>query len=264
MPLGIADTALRTDDYAAFILGPLLQRSVVLRNIQTIQTTASRLHIPKGKAATVSWVPEHQPIPESADLVDEIVAVPQKAAALATLSNELVNDSSPGAAQVVQDILVRSVAAEVDSSFFTGSGLDGQPEGVADLVGTGTGALSLDGIADAAATIEANGGSASVVWLNPADYSTIVKGLTTHPSVSPTGQVQRSLLGIPVETTAALAAGTGYVADGQQVIAVVRTDGEIAASGEARFANYQTQVRVVTRVAYAYPFPELVVELSAA
>ncbi len=262
MPLGISNTSLSTEDWATFILGPLLASSPVLAHVQTIQTTSSKLHIPTGKAATVSWVPEHQPIPESTDLVDEIVVTPQKCAALATLSNELVNDSSPGAAQVVQNVLVRSVSDEVTDSFFNGSGAAGEPSGLSELVGLATAPLTLDGIADAAASIEGAGGTASVVWLSPTDYSTIVKGLTSHPSVSPTGAITKTLLGIPVATTAKLPAGTGYVADGQQVVAVVRTDGEIAVSGEARFSNYQTQVRVVSRINYGFPFPTTIVALA--
>lgn len=204
------------------------------------------------------------PIPESSDLVDELVVTPTKAAALCTVSNELINDSSPSAREVLGNIPVKSVANAVDQAFFTGSGAGGQPAGittVATIPNVGA-SVTLSGFADAIASIESNGGTASVAWVNPNDWGTLSESLTGHAAVNPTGQVTRSLLGVAIVTTAHLPAGTAYVADGTEVVAAVRTDDEIAVSGDAKFANYQTQVRVVSRITFGFPEPDAIAALA--
>lgn len=265
MPLGTANTSLGGHEYADLILGPLLATSKVLPYVRVIQMTTGNLHVPLGKSATVSWVPEHDPIPESSDLVDELVITPVKAAALATVSNELLLDSSPSAREVVGNILVKSVRNATDAAFFTGTGTGGQPAGLVTVTGipSAGSVLDLGGFADAIASIEDAGGTASVAWVNPADWAALSESLTGHAAVNPTSAVQRGLLGVQVVTTSHVPAGTAYVADGTEIVAAVRTDGEIAVSGEARFANYQTQIRVVTRIAYGFPEPDAIAEISA-
>jgi hypothetical protein len=78
-------------------------------------------------------------------------------------------------------------------------------------------------------------------------------GLSQHAAVDPTASVRRGLLGVEVVTTADVPVGHAYVADGSQVVAAVRTDGEIAVSSDAKFANYQTLIRVVSRINFGFP-----------
>ncbi|HLZ39073.1 MAG TPA: phage major capsid protein [Mycobacteriales bacterium] len=195
-------------DYQRLVLGPLLEQSKVLPHLRVIQTGSAIVHIPTGKAAAAGWFAENAEITQSDDLIDEIVVTPRKCASLAVVS-ELAADTSPGAVDVVGGIIVNSVANAVDRAFFAGTGVAPQPLGIASVVGVSTATgLTVDGIADAIAEIEDAGGSASVIWANPADWSTLVKALSDHAAVAPTGQVQRNVLGVPVETTSAVTAGT--------------------------------------------------------
>ena len=113
--------------------------------------------------------------------------------------------------------------------------------------------MGLGGFADAIALIESAGGSANVAWVNPDDWSTISQGLSQHAAVDPTSSVRRGLLGVEVVTSADVPVGTAFVADGSQIVAAVRTDGEIAVSGDARFSQCQTMIRVVSRINFGSP-----------
>jgi HK97 family phage major capsid protein len=128
---------------------------------------------------------------------------------------------------------------------------------------TATG-LTVDGIIDAVADVEAAGGTATIAWVNPADWATLAKALTDHAAIAPTADLQRQVLGVKVVTTSHVAAGTIWVADGSHVVAVIRTDGQVDVSGDIGFTRDQTYVRVTSRIGFAYPFPLTVCEISAA
>lgn len=255
-------------DYQALVLGPLLEASKVLQHVRVIQTTGAQTHLPTGKAAATGWYAENAEITQTDDLIDEIVVTPRKVASLALLSNELAADTSPAAVETIGNIIVNSVAAEVDRAFFNGTGVAPQPlgltavAGVSTVSGTDSIPTMLADFADAIATIESEGGTATIAWMHPNDWSQLSQALTGHAAVAPIGAVERNVLGVTVETSRHVAEDTIWVADGNQIAAVVRSDGEVAVSTDARFTSDSTLVRVTSRINFAYPFPLTVCKVT--
>jgi HK97 family phage major capsid protein len=83
----------------------------------------------------------------------------------------------------------------------------------------------------------------------------------TSQAVGPTGQTQRSLLGVPVRVTNGVPAATAYVVDGGRCTAVVRRDGDVRADSSVRFTSDVTAVRATMRMGWAVPYPEAVVRI---
>ena len=82
--------------------------------------------------AAAAWVPEGNDITPTNPVVDEEIVSPKKVAALARISSELAEDSSPEAATVVQDSLARSVARRSDEASFANTTTNG-PNGLLSL-----------------------------------------------------------------------------------------------------------------------------------
>jgi HK97 family phage major capsid protein len=70
-------------------------------------------------AATGYWVGQSKAIPVSKADFNTVNLTPLKVAALAVVSNELLEDSSPAAEQLVRDALVEASAQRVDSTLFS-------------------------------------------------------------------------------------------------------------------------------------------------
>ena len=70
-------------------------------------------------AGTAYWVGESKPIPATALDFSTVNLSPQKVAALAVVSNELLRDSSPAAERLVRDALAEASAQRVDQTFLS-------------------------------------------------------------------------------------------------------------------------------------------------
>lgn len=105
-------------------------------------------------AATANWVGESKAIPLSAQDYSTVSLTPQKVAALAVVSNELLRDSSPSAEMLVRDSLVEASAQKVDTHFFstTAASSGVYPAGILNgvVVGTTGGATEAELIGDIA------------------------------------------------------------------------------------------------------------------
>ena len=72
-------------------------------------------------AGTAYWVGESKPIPATALDFSTVNLSPQKVAALAVVSNELLRDSSPAAERLVRDALAEASAQKIDTTFLSNS-----------------------------------------------------------------------------------------------------------------------------------------------
>jgi len=166
------------EQWAAYVLDHLAAASVVLASGATeIRTGSKIVHVPRitgdGGAA---WYAELDPIGPGDPTGDDMVLTPRKCAALTTLSNESVNDSSPSLIDSVGNAMMRAVARAVDNAFFNGGGaVANQPVGVLTIPGlpSHVGAVDYAGLVTAAGLIRAAGGTPDVAYLNPSDLTAL-------------------------------------------------------------------------------------------
>ena len=138
-----------TGDFITFLYSKTVFDSLPLRSVPANVAI-------KGQdgAATANWVGESKAIPLSAQDYSTVSLTPQKVAALAVVSNELLRDSSPSAEMLVRDSLVEASAQKVDTHFFstTAASPGVYPAGILNgvVVGTTGGATEAELIGDIA------------------------------------------------------------------------------------------------------------------
>lgn len=138
-----------TGDFITFLYSKTVFDSLPLRSVPANVAI-------KGQdgAATANWVGESKAIPLSAQDYSTVSLTPQKVAALAVVSNELLRDSSPSAEMLVRDSLVEASAQKVDTHFFstTAASSGVYPAGILNgvVVGTTGGATEAELIGDIA------------------------------------------------------------------------------------------------------------------
>jgi Phage capsid family len=167
----------RATEWANYVLQHLSAESVLLRSgARRIDIAGTQARVPRLlDDGTVSWVAEGTEIPSDAPEADSLLLVPKKAANVVSLSNESIADASVSVLNSVGDALTRAIAKEVDArAFSTQARTATAPAGL--LAGTLSGAAGnpdIAGILTAIGAIEANGGVANAVCLNPTDRTAI-------------------------------------------------------------------------------------------
>jgi len=123
---------------------------------------------------SASWVDELEEIPSDALDADTITLTARKLANVVSLSNESIADAPVSELDAVGDALARSVAVAIDSRLFsTAVATAIAPAGLLPSMSAAVGTVSFDSIIAAIGVIEAIGGTASVVFANPADVTTL-------------------------------------------------------------------------------------------
>lgn len=247
------------------IVQPVTRLSVAMQVSTRIGTDANSLHLPRLTSdVSAAWTAEGATIAKSQAGTDGYVAVPRKLAALATLSNELVRDSSPEAMALVGDSTARVMAKELDTAWFGDlsapafAGL-GSLEDVVELELDGP-ISDADAFVDAALLLEENGAHLTSYIASPATVRAISKlkqaAGSNVPLVNPDVTVAsgRTLNGRPLYSTPALENDVIYGIAAADVFTVFRNDIELAtSSGGDTFAADSTDIRGVMRVTGAYP-----------
>ena len=226
MPAVTTSSIFSASFYRELILAPLYFESVVLRAMRRIEISTTSAYLPRVTSGSVSWVPEASEIPDSGALVDLLAVTPRKVAALAIVSNEAVGDAN--AAEMLGQALARAVAVEVDRAFFRGGGTNG-PAGLPGVTGLETidadPTSGLDAWTDAVAAVESNGARATVGFVSPTTWASLSKvkestgsnkPVLADPATGPTGEVTRSIGGLPVLVSASVADGEAWVVDGSR------------------------------------------------
>lgn len=103
-----------TGDFITYMYSQTVFDSLPLRSVPANVTI-------KGQdgAATANWVGESKGIPVTTADFSTVSLTPQKVAAIAVVSNELLRDSSPSAEQLVRDALVEASSQKIDTHFFS-------------------------------------------------------------------------------------------------------------------------------------------------
>lgn len=113
---------------------PLLQASTIALQAGVTRMPGlmgSPVQIPKITGATTAyWLGEVEAPTASDVTLGQIQMQPRDVFALATLSNRLIENSTPAADQLVRSQLARDIGLKIDLGIYSGTGVSGQPIGI--------------------------------------------------------------------------------------------------------------------------------------
>lgn len=168
--------------YAKFF-DHLRAKSVVLEAGPLVLPMTSRtLSLPViGASVTADTYAENTEIVSSDLTFAASTLTARKIAALARGSNEWFSDSNPAARDVLAYDMARQLAKELDTQFLAGSGTPPDMRGMLNFSGvtSTTAAITLAGIAAAIGRIEADNGTPSAIFMDPATWTTLVATAAT-------------------------------------------------------------------------------------
>jgi HK97 family phage major capsid protein len=267
-----AAVGLLPEEIDALIVQPVTRLSVAMQVATVVQTGAHDLRVPQVIAdPTASWVAEGAEITASDADLDEIIITPKKVAGLSIISRELADDSSPEAQSVVGDGLARNISLRVDQAFFGNTTTNG-PSGLLSLAGiqvvdTGAAIANTDVFADALSKAEDVGATITAFCANPATVLALAKVKkqtgSNEPLLGsdPTQPTQRVVLGVPLFSTPAIAAGTIWAIARDRVLIAVRQDATLDVDASAYFSSDRIGIRSTMRVGFGFPHEQAVVRL---
>lgn len=272
--------ALTPAEMATFLFDRLTPQAVYGRaGFRIVQTANESIVIPRvTDDPSVAWVAEATEIPLSDGAGESITSRPKKLAGLVRVSNEVLSDSSPSAANLLGAQLTRQLALQVDQALFNGAGDAVTPLGLNGVTGlgavTGDPTTSFDVYAEAIGQVEAAGGQATAILMHP-DTWTALSNLkatgTGNYFMSPNPAVAgpRSIHSVPVYTSVAcVEPGTpttpvAFVVESDQIVTVQRMAASIEADSSSGFTSDTSLVRGIIRIDFAVAQPAGVVRIHA-
>lgn len=272
-PSGVA---LSPEQRAELIVKPLERDSLALRSTRVLPTVRDSLQVPMlTEDVPVDFVHEGAELPQGEPVVNEATLTPKKIAAMTILSSELAEDSEPEAVNLIGQSIARSIRLKLDQAFLlAASGGLPSPGVLTSGNYTDGGVLgdNLDGLSDAITTVEAAGGRADVIVMNPATWGRLskLKVLATdsnQPLLGVDGGVnqaqQRTLFGVAVYVDHAVAADVIGVWDTSAVAVALRRDVKVESDTSVFFSSDSVAVRATLRCDWRTLDPARVVRLDA-
>jgi HK97 family phage major capsid protein len=260
----------------SLVVRPVLDQAVSAQVSTVVQIGTNQLRVPVVLTdPQASFVAEGAEIPATDGSLTEIVVVPKKLAALSVISSELAQDSSPAALQVVGDGIVRDVKRQLDASFFANTTAQG-PNGLGSLttaVATNGGSWSnLDSFEAAKANAETLHTQVTSFVAAPATVlalSTLKEYGTAQSNVpllqsDPTQAVSRTISGVPLYSSPAVAPDLVWAIPAQHVLFVVRSDATVVSDSSVMFTSDRVAVRCTMRVSYAFTQPLAITKITKA
>lgn len=263
--------------------------SVVLATgIPTITTDADSVTYPTLSADVApSWTAEAAAITPGDPTFAPLTATPRKLAHLVQFSNEVLDDSDPSIATVLNSHLLTMLALRLDAGLLEGSGVAPEIRGLKNIVGiqtlaagTNGAAPTLDAIADAIALLEGvNVPRERIrVILHPRNVGTLRKlkastGGTYLWDADPAAPSPASIFGVPVYSSSQLGTGetqgtsgavanSAYVYDTQSLVYVQRSPIEIELDRSRLFNSDSSEMRAKLRGDLISPTPSGIVRIT--
>jgi HK97 family phage major capsid protein len=239
-----------------------LESAVALGGVRLIPITGRSAKLPRITLdPRADWTSELEELPSDAGNADTIELIPAKIGTVSNLSTEAIADSSVDQLDQVGRSLVRGVAKQVDSRFF--SSLPAQvapaapaPAGIlnsATLPST-QGAINIVALVRAVGKVAAAGGRPNIIWLHPDTLTELrVEAMTGGFATlaDPQEPGIEALAGARLVATPALPTSWALVADTNYVLAGVRRDAAVAFSSEAAFSRDAVVARVTMRLSWS-------------
>ncbi|MGH3967729.1 MAG: phage major capsid protein [Mycobacterium sp.] len=263
------------DEIGQLIVQPVRTASVALQVATVATTNSHEYRVPVALSdAGAAWTKEGDEIAPSDAQFDEIVVVPQKVAGLSIISRELASDSAPSAQQLVGQGLAQSLADKIDKAFFAAHTTNG-PDGLlsvtdAQIVDTSDGIKNTDPFSEALSKAETVGGQITSFVANPADVLTLSKVKRQAGSNEPllgydaSQPTKRVVLGVPLLSSPAVAAGDVWAIPLSKVVVVLREDVQLDVDRSQYFSSDRIGIRASMRIGYAFPHAATIIRLSAA
>ena len=262
--------------------------SVILgTGIKTLTTDADSVTYPTLTADVVpAWYAEAATITPGDPTFATLVATPRKLAHLVQFSNEVLDDSDPSIATVLNDHLLRVLALKLDAGLLEGSGTPPEITGLKNIAGkqtlnsaTNGQQPTLDNIADAIALLEGVNVPLNRMRLvvHPRNISTLRKAKASTAGSylwgEPTAVSPRNIFGVPVVTSPQLATNevlgtsgavtnSAYLYDTDSVVYVQRSPIEIELDRSRLFNSDQSEMRAKLRGDLISPTPTGIVRIA--
>jgi HK97 family phage major capsid protein len=235
-----------------------------------VQTSSGEFRIPiVTNDAIAAWTPEGSDITPSDAGVDEITVKPDKLAALSIISNELANDSSPAARELVGNSIGRDLARKVDAAFFAHTTVNG-PDGIESIIYQSTTTTTLtntDAFAEAISLAENEGATVTAFVANSATVLKLSKVKretgSNEPLLQPdpTLPTRRQILGVPLWSVpdTVVPDDVVWAIDGSRVFIVVRQDVDLRIDESRYFESDRLGIRATMRIGYGFPHEAAVI-----
>ncbi|GAB2700831.1 hypothetical protein GCM10027089_23750 [Nocardia thraciensis] len=199
------------------------------------------------------------------------MVTPKKLATLTVISSELADDGSPEAQEVIGAGIARDVAKKIDAAFF-GNTITNGPNGLLSVTGvqvvdTGATIANTDPFAEALSKAETVGAEINTFAAHPATVLALAKVKKATGSNEPllgndpTRPTHRTVLGVPLMPTPAVAAGTIWGIPKDRTFVVLRKDTDLRISEHSHFTSDRISIRAITRLAFGFPHPAGLVRL---
>lgn len=252
------------------VISPLGEVSIAATVSSYVPTTQATYRLPvASENPATAWVAEGEEIPVSDAEMGELATNFRKLAGLTLVSNELVADSNPQAADVIGAGLVRDLAIKLDAAYFgSNAGNPKAPAGLADQpvteVDAGTAWANVDPFNAAVYGAASYGRAVSAFVASPTDAlllanlkeSTGSNKALLQPDGTEAGR--RQVAGVRLRTSPAVETGTVWAVPQSAAYVVVREDAEVEADSSPYFSSDRTAVRAKLRVDFLFPAPAAV------
>lgn len=266
---------LTPEQVADLVIRPLIAESIAGQVLTPVQTASKEYRVPIVTAdPSASWTAEGAEITVSDAAVDELVITPSKLAALSVISRELAKDSSPAAADIIGQGIVRDLSRKVDQALFTATTTNG-PGGLPGVSGistvsAGASYANVDAFSDAVYTAAGFNGNITAWVTNPATAQALAKVKeqtgSNKPLLGPDPTVpgRRQILGIPLLTSPYVATTNNPVwgISAQYGYMVIREDAEVESDKSVFFTSDRVAVRAVMRLSFGFPHPAAMVKIA--
>ncbi|WP_448222739.1 phage major capsid protein [Gordonia iterans] len=252
---------------------PLRDESVAFTVSTVVSTNERSARFPITLAdPTAAWTPEGEEITPSDSTVDELEVVPKKVSALSVISNELAEDSTPGAAGVVGRGIVADLIRRVDAAFFADTTPNG-PSGIGSIAHqdvTADSFTNLDPFAEAISKAAGVGATITSFVTSPATALDLARLKdetgSNRPLLQPdpTKPGRNIVLGVPLLTSPTITTGVVWAIPTERVFTVLREGTSLEADRSAFFTSDRVAVRGKARVAFGFPHAAAVVRIGPA
>ncbi|UEA33491.1 phage major capsid protein [Mycobacterium avium subsp. avium] len=266
---------LAPEQVADLIIQPLIQQSIAGQVLTSVTIGEHSYRIPIVTTdPSASWTAEGAEITATDPDVDELEVTPSKLAALTVISQELADDSSPAAINVVGQGITRDLSRKTDQTLFTATTTNG-PGGIPGVSGVSTvsaGAAyaNVDPFSDAIYTAAQHNGVITAWVTNPATAMALAKlkvGADYNLPLlqpDPTKPGQRQILGIPLLTSPYVTTTNNVVwgISQSQAFMVVRETAEVESDRSVFFTSHRVAVRAIVRLGFGFPNPPTLVKIA--
>lgn len=272
-----APSAFKPSDYGQLLVATTSKASIAIQTTTLVTTDKNEFRIPRVTSEVTSgWYGENADITLADPGLSEEVVRPRKTASLTRISNELANDSTPAADQVIGESAARSIATTIDFGLFAvADGTGTPPKGLGSFansaltyVDAGEYWGNIDPFIEAIFDVETEGGSLSSFIANPADAEILAKlkksTTSNEPLLAPDANsaTRRSISGVPLYVSAAVPVGSVYGFTGSRIYTVLRSDVTVETDKSLYFGSDGTAIRGIARVGFGFPHPKSIARIS--